>query len=198
MSNILSGASMSLDGYIAGPNESGFDQLFKWYGNGDVEIKSTHPELTFRLSEVSAAYFRETRERTGVLVVGRHLFDITSGWGGIHPLDLPVVVVTHRPPPEDWPQDAPFTFVDGIEPAIEKAREIAGEKSIVVNAGTIAGQFLNAGRLDEVCVDLVPVVLGGGTPFFSGVENPPAVLEGPLSSVQGVDVTHLRYRVRYS
>jgi dihydrofolate reductase len=197
MSKILSGASMSLDGYVAGPNESGFDQLFKWYGNGDVEIPTTKPEMTFRLSEVSAAHWRAISEQTGVLVVGRHLFDFTNGWDANHPLGVPVVVVTHRPAPDDWPADAPFTFVDGLEPAIDKAREIAGGKAIVVNAGTIAAQCLDAGLLEEVWVDLVPVVLGGGTPFFSGLENAPAVLEGPLSSQQGIDVTHLRYRVRY-
>jgi dihydrofolate reductase len=198
MSKIYAGASMSLDGYIAGPDESGFDQLFKWYGNGDVEIRTTHPELTMHLSEVSAAYFRGIMESAGALVVGRHLFDITSGWGGNHPIGVPVVVVTHRPPPEDWPQDAPFTFVEGIEPAIETAREIAGDKVVGVNGGTIASQCLNARLLDEVWVDLVPVLLGAGTPFFSGLQSPPAVLEGPLSSEQGIDVTHLRYRVRYA
>src|SRR5919202_5112870 len=190
MSKIYTGASMSLDGYIAGPDESGFDQLFRWYGNGDVVIPTTHADITFRLSEVSAAHLRRITEATGVFVVGRRLFDITSGWGGIHPLDVPIVVVTHRPPPADWPQDAPFTFVDGLEPAIEKAREIAGDKIVGVNGGTIASQCLNAGLLDEVWVDLVPLMLGGGTPFFSNLEKP-AVLEGPIASEQGVDVTHL-------
>ena len=196
MSKVYTGASMSLDGYIAGPNESGFDQLFKWYGNGDVEIPTANPEMTFRLSPASADHLRTMVDQTGVLVVGRRLFDITSGWRGRHPLDRPVIVVTHRPAPEGWPQDAPFEFVDGIEAAIERGREIAGDKIIGVNGGTIAGQCLDAGLLDEVWIDLVPVLLGGGTPFFSDLANAPAVLEGPVSAVQGIDVTHLRYRVR--
>jgi dihydrofolate reductase len=196
MSKVYTGASMSLDGYIAGPEESGFDELFKWYGNGDVEIETANPGISMRTTEVSAAHFRGIMEQTGVLVVGRHLFDITSGWGGTHPFGCPVVVVTHRPAPEGWPDDAPFTFVEGIERAIETAREIAGDKVVGVNGGTIASQCLNAGLLDEVWVDLVPVVLGGGTPFLAGLENPPAVLEGPVSCVQGREVTHLRYRVR--
>jgi dihydrofolate reductase len=197
MSKVYTGASMSIDGYIAGPEESGFDKLFKWYGNGDVEMPTTHADMTFRMSQVSADHLRAFVDSTGVLVVGRRLFDITSGWGGNHPLGLPVVVVSHSVP-EGWPrEDAPFTFVDGIGPAIAKAKEIAGDKVVGVNGGTIASQCLETGLLDEVWVDLVPLLLGGGVPFFSQFANAPVELEGPLSIEQGVDVTHLRYRVRY-
>jgi dihydrofolate reductase len=198
MSKVYTGASMSIDGYISGPDESGFDLLFRWYGNGDVEVPTADPNMTMRSSAVSADHFRAVIERTGALVVGRRLFDLTSGWRGNHPVGCPVVVVTHRPAPDDWPADAPFTFVEGIERAIETAREIAGDKVVGVNGGTIASQCLNARLLDEVWVDLVPVLLGGGTPYFADLENAPAVLEGPVSVVQGVDVTHLRYTVRYA
>jgi dihydrofolate reductase len=198
MSKVYTGASMSVDGYIAGPNESGFDQLFKWYGNGDVEVPTADPELTMRSTQVSADHFRSVIDMTGAIVVGRKLFDFTSGWGGRHPMDKPVVVLTHNPP-QDWPQDTPFTFVtDGIESAIEQAKALAGDKVVALNGGTIASQALNAGLLDEVWVDLVPVLLGDGTPFFSDLTGAPAVLEGPVSVTEGVDVTHLRYRVRYS
>jgi dihydrofolate reductase len=198
MSKVYTGATMSLDGYIAGPVESGFDKLFKWYGNGDVEVPTADPELTMRLTQVSADHFRSVIDMTGALVVGRTLFDVTSGWGGRHPLDKPVVVLTHNPP-EDWPDDTPFTFVtDGIEAAIEQAKALAGDKVVGVNGGTIASQCLNAGLLDEVWIDLVPVLLGDGTPFFDGLTGAPVELDGPLSVTEGVDVTHLRYRVRYS
>jgi dihydrofolate reductase len=198
MSKVYTGATMSLDGYIAGPVESGFDKLFKWYGNGDVEVPTADPELTMRLTQVSAGHFRSVIDMTGALVVGRTLFDVTSGWGGRHPLDKPVVVLTHNPP-EDWPDDTPFTFVtDGIEAAIEQAKALAGDKVVGVNGGTIASQCLNAGLLDEVWIDLVPVLLGDGTPFFDGLTGAPVELDGPLSVTEGVDVTHLRYRVRYS
>jgi dihydrofolate reductase len=134
-------------------------------------------------------------ERAGALVVGRRLFDLTSGWGGMHPMGVPVVVVTNSVP-EGWPRDdAPFTFVtDGIEAAITRAKEIAGDKIVVVNGGTIARQCLEAGLLDEICVDLAPVLLGGGTPFFDHVANAPVELEGP-EILPGKGVTHLRYRV---
>jgi dihydrofolate reductase len=106
------------------------------------------------------------------------------------------VVVTHSVP-EGWPRkDAPFTFVtDGIESAIETAKDLAGDKVVGVNGGTIARQCLNAGLLDEIWVDLVPVLLGGGTPFFDQLKDAPVELEGPVSVVEGKDVTHLRYRV---
>jgi dihydrofolate reductase len=109
-----------------------------------------------------------------------------------------VVVVSHSVP-AGWPrQDAPFSFVtDGIEAAVEQAKVLAGDKAVGVNGGTIASQCLNAGLLDEIWVDLVPVLLGGGTPFFDQLKNAPAELEGPTSVVEGTDVTHLRYRVRY-
>lgn len=189
---------MSLDGYIAGPGESGFDQLFQWYGNGDVEVPTTHPTMTFKLTPQSAAYFSGSIESTGALVVGRHLFDVTSGWGGEHPLGVQTFVLTHSVP-EGWENSENFTFVtDGIESAIEQAKKHAGPDKVVgVNGGTIARQCLEAGLLDEICIDLVPVLLGAGTPFFSELKKVPVTLEGPSTVVEGKHVTHLRYKVVY-
>lgn len=197
MSKVVTGASMSLDGYISGPNESGFDQLFQWYGNGDIEIPTTHPELNFRVTEASADHLQTFIDMTGALVVGRKLFDFTDGWGGNHPLGRPVVVVTHSVP-DGWPrEDAPFTFVtDGIESAIDQAKKLAGDRLVGVNGGTIASQCLNAGLLDEIWVDLVPVLLGDGTPFFDSLRGVPVVLDGPIENVQGNRVTHMRFTVR--
>jgi dihydrofolate reductase len=197
MTKVYTGASMSLDGYIAGPAETGFEHLFKWYGNGDVEVPTTHPEMTLRMTAVSAEHLRNVIDMTGALVVGRKLFDSTDAWGGNHPMGRPVVVVTHSVP-EGWPRDdAPFTFAtDGIENAIEQAKALAGDKVVGVNGGTIASQCLDAGLLDEIWVDLVPVLLGGGTRFLDQLKGAPFELEGPVSVVEGSDVTHLRYRVR--
>jgi dihydrofolate reductase len=196
MSKVMTGATMSLDGYISGPNETGFEHLFQWYASGDVETPTANPQMTLRTSAASAEHLRKLRENTGALVVGRHLYDMTNAWGGRHPMDVPVVVLTHRPPTDRPMADENFVFVtDGIEAAIEKAREIAGGKWVGVNGGTIARQCLDAGLLDEVHIDLVPVILGGGTPFFSGLTNVPVVLEGPVSVVEGTGVTHLRYVV---
>jgi dihydrofolate reductase len=197
MSKVFTGASMSLDGYISGPAETGFEHLFKWYGNGDVEVPTTKPEMTMRMTAVSAEHQRRMADMTGALVVGRKLFDFTDGWGGNPPMGKPVVVLTHSVP-DGWPRDdAPFTFVtEGIERAVAVASELAGDKVVGVNGGTIARQCLDAGLLDEIWVDLVPVLLAGGTPFFEQLAAAPVELEGPVSVDHGRDVTHLRYRVR--
>jgi dihydrofolate reductase len=196
MSKVYTGASMSLDGYIAGPAESGFEHLFDWYGNGEVEMRTKMPQLTFKLSPISAKYLQDHLAQTGSLVVGRKLFDLTKGWDGEHPLGRPVVVLTHNPP-SGWEDNPNFVFVTGgIEAAVEKAKEIAGDRIVGVNGGVIARQCLNAGLLDEIWVDLVPVLLGAGTPFFDQLSAAPVVLDGPVSVVEGDRVTHLRYRVR--
>lgn len=203
MPKVFTSASMSLDGYVSGPDETGFDKLFAWYGNGDVVIGTTHPELTFRLTEVSATHWRRLVAETGAIVVGRKLFDLTGGWGGEHPLGVPVVVVTHAVP-DGWPKEgAPFHFVtdggtEGIGRAVALARELADGKDVAVNAGTVAQQCLDAGLLEEVAIDLVPVLLGGGTPFFTDLRGAPYELEGPVSLAEGKQVTHLRYRVRHA
>lgn len=197
MGKVTTGATMSIDGYIAGPGESGFDLLFQWYGNGDVEIPTGDPTMTFRTSAASARHLRDLGESLGALLVGRHLFDMMNGWGGRHPMDLTTVVLTHRPPEDRPMEDKNFVFVTGgIEAAVARAREIAGDKDVGVNGGQMARQCLDAGLLDEVHIDLVPVLLGGGTPFFSELRTKPVQLEGPISVVEGTGVTHIRYAVR--
>ncbi|MEU8298771.1 dihydrofolate reductase family protein [Micromonospora sp. NPDC048909] len=197
MTKVMTGATMSLDGYIADASHGGFEYLFQWYGNGEVETPTANPDMTLRTSAASARHLRELNERTGALVVGRRLFDMTNGWGGRHPMDVPVVVVTHAVP-EGWERENDsFVFVtDGIESAIGRAKAIAGDKYVGVNGGTIAAQVIQAGLLDEVHVDLVPVLLGDGIPLFADLKIAPVQLEGPTSVVEGDGVTHLAYRVR--
>lgn len=107
------------------------------------------------------------------------------------------MVVTHSVP-EGWaPENDSFVFVtDGIESAIARAKAIAGDKEVGVNGGTIAAQVVEAGLLDEVHVDLVPVLLGSGIPLFADLKIAPLQLDGPFSVVEGDGVTHLAYRVR--
>jgi hypothetical protein len=86
MGKVITGGTMSLDGYIAGPEESGFDLLFQWYGNGDVEIPSASRDVPApRISAASAELIKPEWESVGALVVGRHLYDMTNAWGGRHP-----------------------------------------------------------------------------------------------------------------
>src|ERR1700709_1034707 len=164
MGQVIASASMSLDGYIA-KQDNTIGRLFDWLQNGEVEFPSVNDDLTFHMSATSAEYWRHWVDDLGALVVGRTLFDFTGGWGGTHTMDVPVVVVTHEIP-TDWVKahpEAPFHFVtDGVKAAIAKAQAIAGERTVAVTAGTIAGQCLELGLLDAVAVDLVPVVMGGG------------------------------------
>lgn len=199
MGKVSAGATMSLDGFIAGPDDTGFDLLFKWYQAGDVEVPM--PDATAgvppsRVSAATADLMRREQASWGALVVGRHLFDLTNAWNGRHPLGVTTVVLTHRPPDDRPAADEDFVFVtEGIEAAVAKAREIAGEKGVGVNGGQMARQALEAGLLDEIGIDLVPVILGAGTPLFADLGPKPMELEGPILVVEGIGVTHLRYRV---
>ncbi len=201
MGKVVAGATVSLDGYIAGPNDSGLEHLFAWFAGGDIEFPSVNPDMQFRLTEPDYRYLRDVVEGIGVFVVGRRLFDLTDGWGGRHPFDKPIVVVTHSVPQRwvaDHP-DAPFTFVtDGLPSAIERARAIAGDLNVSVTAGKLASQCLELGLVDVLWMDLVPVLLGSGVRFLDELKAAPILLDGPDLLVEGSRVTHLRYQVRRS
>ena len=166
--------------------------------NGEVEFATATEGMTVNLSPQSARHWEQWVSSLGALVCGRTLFDFTDGWGGRLTMDVPVVVVTHRVP-ADWVEahpDAPFCFVtDGIETAVAKAQELAGDRDVMVSAGTMARQCLELGLLDEVAVDLVPVVMGKGRPFFGEMPIEDVPLGDPTSCVQGDRVTHLRFPV---
>jgi dihydrofolate reductase len=197
MGKVIANASMSLDGYIA-KNDNTIGRLFDWLQNGEVEVRTVDDRITLHMSRASAEHWRTWVDGLGALVCGRTLFDFTDGWGGMHTIGVPVVVVTHRVP-TDWIEahpDAPFSFVtDGVEAGVAKAQEIAGEGTVGVTAGTIARQCLELGLLDEVAVDLVPVVMGQGRPFFGTMKTDDAPLGDPITCVQGDRVTHLVFPV---
>jgi dihydrofolate reductase len=150
------------------------------------------------LSPPSAEHWREWTGGSGALVCGRTLFDFTSGWGGRHTMDVPVVVVTHQVP-TDWVEEhsnAPFHFVtDGVEAALAKAQSLAGDGTVAVTAGTVAGQCLELGLLDAVAIDLVPVVMGRGRRYFGDVSVNDRALDDPMLCLQGDRVTHLVFPV---
>ena len=195
MATVITQASMSLDGYIADPSDN-VGPLFDWYGNGDVEVTGADPDRVFRVSAASADYQRRAWANAAAGVIGRRLFDITNGWNGRPPVGEAVFVVTHRPP-RDWDfPDAPFTFVtDGVASAVAQAKEVAGDRIVSVNPGNVGGQAFQAGLVDEVLVDLVPVVFGAGVRYFGDYAGSPLLLGNP-EVVQGDRVTHLRYQVR--
>jgi len=192
MSKVIANMSMSLDGYIADPAD-GIDQLFGWMGNGDVEVSTAVDWATFRMTRASADYMRTAMASVGALITGRHLFDITHGWGGTHPLGVPVVVVTHQPPAES-PNPDTFTFVDGPARAVEVARQVAGDKDVVVASAKIAQQCLAEGLLDAIHVDLVPVLLGEGVRWFENLGKSVVQLGNP-TVIEGNRVTHLAYPI---
>ena len=197
MGKVISSASMSLDGYIA-QHDNGVGRLFDWYDSGEVVVETARPDLTFHLTAASARYVREWTGSLGALVVGRTLFDVVDGWGGRHPFDVPVVVVTSHVPTGwvDAHPHAPFTFVtEGVAAAVAQAQRLAEERCVGVTAGTVATQCLELGLLDEVAVDLVPVVLGGGRPYFGMTVSGAVVLGDPTVSIQGDRVTHLVFPV---
>ncbi|MCR6487651.1 dihydrofolate reductase family protein [Amycolatopsis sp. OK19-0408] len=194
---VIASFCTSLDGFVARPDDS-VGPLFDWYTAGDVEVPMVGYPITFRVSPSSAGYLREqlASARHSAFVCGRRVFDHTHGWGGNPPGGGKAFVVTHRPPP-DWPEEnlAPFTFVDDVAEAIERAKA-AGDGNVGVSGPDIARQCLRLGLLDEVRIDLVPVFLGEGVRYFDDLGSTPAELER-VEVVAGEGVTHLRYRVRY-
>ena len=134
-------------------------------------------------------------ESIGVIVMGRHLFDLVNGWEGRPPAGDHVVVVSHRPKPEGWHPEASCHFADNVTAAIDKAKELAGERVVAVAAGEMGGQVLVAGLIDEVAMDVVPVVFGSGKRYFGSIDGQ-HLLEDPHVVIQGDRVLHLRFKVR--
>ena len=192
MGKVVLYSTVSVDGFIADDNDQP-GSLFDWMSSGDVPLDASG---VVRVSQTSYDYTRPYWDQIGATIVGRHVFDITDGWDGTPPGGVDhVVVVTHRPPPAGWDLEAPFHFVDGIEAAVAKARELAGGRTVEVAAGDVGGQVLAAGLIDEVRMDVVPAVLGSGKRYFGSVDAQ-HLLEGPDTVIQGNRVLHLRYRVR--
>lgn len=202
MGRVATGLTMSLDGFIAGPNDGpenplgeGGERLFEWYSSGDTDYELPGTGMVFKISPQSAGLLREVDRRMGASVTGRRTFDIANGWGGNPPLGVPTFIVTHDVPEEWVYEGSPYTFVtDGVESAVGRAKEAAGGKDVAVGAASIMQQCIEAGLLDEVHVNLVPVLLGGGVRLFEHLGNAPIELETPRV-IEAPGVTHLTFRV---
>jgi dihydrofolate reductase len=202
MGKVSVGLTMSLDGFIAGPNDGperplgeGGVRLFEWFSSGDTEYSMPGTEMVFRISSQSAELLTEVEKSMGAFVTGRRTFDITNGWGGNPPLGVPTFVVTHSVPQEWVYEGSPYTFVtDGVESAVEHAKIVAGDKGVAVGAASIVQQCIKAGLLDEVTVNLVPVLLGDGVRLFDHLGPAPIELES-TGVIEGSGVTHLSFRV---
>ncbi|MGI5126745.1 dihydrofolate reductase family protein [Pseudonocardia sp. CA-107938] len=202
MGTVIMHDVVSVDGFIADA-EDDVGPLHEWYFSGDTPLREVDDDQYdhsgtgsgFRVSAASAEVVRPMWDSIGVIVMGRHFFDLMNGWEGRQPAGDHVVVVSHRPKPEGWHPEASFHFVDDVHAAIAKAQELAGDRTIAVNAGEVGGQVLAAGLVDEVAMDVVPVVFGSGKRYFGSIDGQ-HLLEDPHVVVQGERVLHLRFKVR--
>ena len=201
MGTVIMHNVVSVDGFIADRNDE-VGPLFDWYFNGDTPIiESGDQDFDhsggggFKVSRASAGYVRAMWESIGVIVMGRHLFDLVNGWEGQPPAGDHVVVVSHRPKPEGWHPEASCHFVEDVTAAIDKAQELAGDRTIAVNAGEVGSQILAAGLMDEAAMDVVPVVFGSGKRYLGSIEGQ-HMLEDPHVVIQGDRVLHLKFKVR--
>jgi len=202
MSTVVIDMTMSLDGFVAGPDDGKTHPLgthdgmriFDWYFSGTETYRHElfRPEPGANLDQVKLMF-----EETGAFIFGRRTYEITNGWGGRHPVNgLPVFVLTHAPPPPDIVPRGPstLTFVtDGIASAIEQARAVAGGKDIKLGGASPGQQALKAGLCDQILVHVVPYLLGGGVSLFAHLDGP--VRLEKLSVADGPLATHVRYRV---
>ncbi len=191
-------AVASLDGYIA-DNNDGVGPLHEWYFNGDHPlVDENHAEIhgaPFRVSAASASYVGAIWSRQKVLIIGRHQFDLTNGWEGHPPASDHVVVVSHRPRPADWHPEAPYHFASSVEDGMERAQDLADGGDIAVAAGDVGGQALSLGLINQIAIDIVPVIFGEGKGYFGTFTNGHRLLKDPDVVIQGDGVLHVSYPV---
>lgn len=202
MGKVIGNLSMSLDGFVAGPNDGrgnplgdGGEALLAWYYAGDTALPLPGTDMVFTVSRSSAELLREQWDGIGAMVAGRRMFDIADAWHGDPPGGGPCFIVTHTAPRGWTGEGSPFTFVtDGVESAVAQARAVAGDKNVAVSSASIIQQCLRAGLMDEIHVDLAPVLLGGGVRLFENLGDGSIGLK-IKRVVEAPGVTHLHFRV---
>lgn len=181
---VVAGITTSVDGYITGPNDGpgkglgdGGERLHYWVFGGPWTYAD---EAKGEPTGEDAAWLADVTSRVGAVVGGRGTYEAARHWGDQNPWGLPFFIVTHRP--EEEPEGGEFTFVTGVEGAVERAREAAGDKDVHVMGGAeIIRQALEAGIVDELSLIIAPVALGGGKRLFEGFS-------------QSLDLEHLGVR----
>ncbi len=199
MPQVLAGITISLDGYITGPNDGpgaglgeGGERLHYWVFGGPWSYGGERGTP----SPVDQQYLDEVFASGGALIVGRTMHDVVDGWGDDPGFGVPVFVVTHRPHETVVKGDTSFEFVTGgIEDALERARAAAGEVNVILMGGAdLLRQYLAAGLVHELTLTIAPILLGAGKRLFDGIPRTDigferyAVIESPFA-------THLRFRV---
>jgi dihydrofolate reductase len=198
MSTVVMHAVTSVDGYIADENDD-VGPLFDWYFNGNQPILDAPAEqehAPFRVSSTSLSYVRPFWDSIRATIQGRHLFDLTNGWDARPPAGEHLLVVSHRPKPDGWHPEADVPFFDDVAAAVAEAKRRAGDGVVAVCAGDVGGRALALGLVDEVAMDVVPVIFGKGKRYFGRVDGR-HLLEDPDVVIQGVRVLHLRFKVRH-
>ena len=198
MSSTVLYMSMSLDGFIAGPNEGpdnglgdGGHRLHDWALTGtDAGPKA----IAGRLAGVNGQVVDEFMA-TGAVVAGRGTFEPAGGWGGDHHDGVPIFILTRRQPDSELRQWPLVTYVSDVRTAMAEAKRAAGDKNVLVHGAGTAQLALAAGVLDEIEIHLVPVLLGQGRRLFDNLGPEHIELER-IRTLEGAGVTHMRYRVR--
>lgn len=170
MAKVLAGITMSIDGYVTGPNDGpgnglgdGGERLHNWVFGG----RWTYADQRGEPAAEDAAWPAQVTSRIGAVVGGRSTYEAADHWGDQNPWGLPFFIVTHRP--EEEPPGGAFTFVSGVEAAVERAHQAAGGKDIHVMGGAeLIREALEAGLVDELTIIVAPVIMGGGKRLFDG------------------------------
>ncbi len=199
MTKVLAGITVSLDGFTTGPNdgpERGLgedgERLHYWVFGGPWTYESG---ARGEPSGADKEHLDDAAARTGAVIGGRSTYEAAGAWGGENPWPVPFFVLTHRP--EDQPEGAGFTFVNGLDDAVARARAAAGDKDVFVMGGAeTIREALRAGHVDELWLTTSPVILGAGKPLFDDTLDGTMYLE-PIGVRQSPLATHVRYRVRH-
>jgi dihydrofolate reductase len=197
MTKVLAGITTSVDGYIAGPDDGpgkglgeGGERLHYWVFGGPWTYDA---EPTGQATGEDAAWLEDTVSRVGAVVGGRWTYEAAGHWGDENPWGLPVFIVTHRP--EEEPDGGAFTFVSGVEAAVDQAARAAGDKDVLIMGGAqIIREALEAGIVDELTIIVAPVVLGGGKRLFEGFSS--SLELEHLGVRQSPFATFIDYRVK--
>lgn len=199
MSKVLAGITISLDGYITGPNdrpgaglgENG-ERLHYWVFGGPWTYDGERGAPV----DVDKAYLQETFGAGGAMICGRNMYEAARGWGEQPGFGMPLFVVTHRPQERIVKGDTSFEFVTGgPEDALGRARAAAGERAVLVGGGgELLREFLDAGLVDELTLTIAPVLMGAGKRLFDGLARADIVFER-TAVIESPYATHLRFRV---
>lgn len=196
MGHVVAQITTSLDGYVAGPDDgpgrglgTGGERLHFWVFGGPWTYDEPR---TGEATGIDKQLLDESIADLGAVIGGRNTYEAAGAWGGANPWGAPFFILTHRP--EEEPAGAGFTFVDGLDAALARARDAAGDKNVVVMGGAdVIRQYLARGHVEELLVTIAPVILGAGKRLFEGFDK--SIDLEQVGVLQSRWATHLRYRV---